>query len=83
MTSNQHSSDHVTHKGPNSEIGKWYPIAFFSQKIISTETYYETYNHKLLAIIEVFKTWHHYLKSCKYKVFIFTDHNNIRQFMNI
>ncbi len=33
MTLDQHSSDHVTHEDPilsKSEIGQWYPVAFFS-----------------------------------------------------
>ncbi len=41
MTSDQHSSGHVTHEDPNSpksEIGQWHPIAFFSQKMIPVET---------------------------------------------
>ncbi len=42
----------------------------------------KTYNQELLAIIEVFKTWHHYLEGYKYKVFIFTDYNNLRQFID-
>ena len=31
-------------------------MVFFSQKIIPTEIWYEIYNSKLLAIVEVFKT---------------------------
>ncbi len=65
-----------------SEIGQWYPIAFFSRKMISAETQYKTHNQELLAIVEVFKTWHHYLEGCKYEVHVFTDYNNLRQFMD-
>ena len=50
--------------------------------MISTETRYETHDQELLAIIEAFKTWHHYLEGCKYEIFVLTDHNNLRQFMN-
>ena len=46
------------------------------------ETRYETHDGKLLAIVEAFKTWRHYLKGCKYKVFVLTDHNNLRRFMD-
>ncbi len=41
-----------------------------------------THNQELLAIIEAFKTWRHYLEGCKYEVLIFTDHNNFRWFMD-
>ncbi len=47
MTSDQHSSDHVTHKEPissKSEIGQWHPVAFFFQKMIPAETRYETHD---------------------------------------
>ncbi len=83
MTSDQHSSGFVTHKDPNSdfpksEIGQWHPVAFFSRKIISAETRYKTHDQELLAIIKTFKTWRYYLESCKYKVLVLTDHNNLR-----
>ena len=50
--------------------------------MILAETWYKTYNSEFLAIVEVFKTWHHYLKSCKHEVLIFTDHNNLYRFMD-
>ena len=46
------------------------------------ETCYKIHNEELLAIVEAFKTWRHYLEGCKYEVLVFTDHNNLRQFMN-
>ena len=49
--------------------------------MISAETQYKTQNSELLAIVEMFKTWRHYLKSCKYEVFVLTDHNNLCQFI--
>ena len=39
--------------------GQWYPVAFFSRKMIPAETKYETHNAELLAIVEAFKTWKH------------------------
>ncbi len=85
MTLDQHSSDHVTHEDPissKSEIGQWYPVAFFSQKMIPAETRYKTHDQELLAIVEAFKTWCHYLEGCKYEILVFTDPNNLRQFMD-
>ncbi len=46
------------------------------------ETCYKTHDQELLAIIDTFKTWCHYLESYKYEVSVFTDHNNLRQFMD-
>ena len=50
--------------------------------MIFAETWYKTYNSKLLAIVKVFKIWHHYLKGCKHKIFVLTDHNNLSRFMD-
>ena len=62
----------------------WKPNGtFFSRKMILAETRYKTYNDELLAIIEAFKTWYHYLKSYNHKVIIFTDYNNFYHFMNM
>ena len=57
-------------------------MAYFSKKMISAETRYETHDGELLAIVGVFKTWRHYLEGCKHEVLVFTDHNNFRRFMD-
>ena len=54
-----------------NNLSQWYPLAYYSWKMIPTKTKYKTYNGKLLAIVKVFKKWWHYLESCKHKVFIF------------
>ena len=50
--------------------------------MILAETSYETHNAKLLAIVEAFKNWRHYLEGCQYEVLVLTDHNNLRRFMD-
>ena len=37
-------------------------MAFFLQKMIPVETRYDTHDGEFLAIIDVFKTWEHYLE---------------------
>ena len=49
--------------------------------MIPAETRYETYDGELLAIVEAFKTWRHYLKRSQHEVLVLTDHNNLRWFM--
>ena len=65
-----------------ADLGQWHPVAFFSRKMIPAETRYETHDSKLLAIVETFKTWRHYLEVCKHEVLVLTDHNNLRHFMD-
>ncbi len=74
------SGSHEDLISSKSEIGQWHPVAFFSQKMIPAETRYKTHNQELLAIVEAFKTWRHYLEGCKHEVFVLTDHNNLRRF---
>ena len=65
------------------ETGQWHPVAYFSRKMIPAETRYETHDGELLAIVEAFKNWRHYLEGCKHEVLVLTDHNNLRQFMDM
>ena len=66
----------------SDDSGQWHPVAYFSWKMISAETWYKTHDGELLAIVEAFKTWRYYLKGCKYEVLVLTNHNNLRQFMD-
>ena len=65
-----------------ANLGQWHPVEFFFKRMIPTKTWYKTYNGELLAFVEAFKTQHHYLKSYKHEVFILTNYNNLRCFMD-
>ena len=65
-----------------TDLGQKHPVAFFSRKMLPAETRYETYDGKLLAIVEGLNTWRHYLEGCKNEILILTDHNNLRRFMD-
>ncbi len=66
----------------SDNLGRWHPVAFFSRKMILAETWYEIRDSELLAIVEVFKTWRHYLEGCKHEVLVLTDYNNLQLFMD-
>ena len=86
LTTERGLAGQVTYKdepiNPLSEIDQQHPITFFFQKMILVETRYKTHDQELLALVEAFKTWYHYLKGYKYKVLVLTDYNNLRQFMD-
>ena len=46
------------------------------------KTWYKIHDGELLAIVEAFKTWRHYLKDCKHEVLVLTQHNNLCNFMD-
>lgn len=50
--------------------------------MISAETCYKTHDAELLTIVEVFKTWKHYLEECKHEVLVLIDHNNLQRFLD-
>ena len=63
------------------DLSRWHPITFFLKRCLA-KTWYETYNGELLAIVEAFKIWRHYLKVCKYEILVLTDHNNLQHFID-
>ncbi len=64
------------------DLDQWQPIAFFFRKIIPAETWYETHDGELLAIVEAFKTWRHYFEGCKHEVLVLTEYNKLQRFMD-
>ena len=65
-----------------ADLSLWYLVTFFFRKIIPTDTQYKTHDNKLLAIVEVFKTWHYYLEGCKHNDLVLLDHNNFYYFID-
>jgi len=63
-----------THSG-----GKICPIAFYSRAFSTAKMNYDVHN-KLLAIVESFKKWQHYLKGVVTPVEVYTDHKNLIHF---
>ena len=61
--------------------GNWRPVAFMSRKMIPAEQNYETHDQELLAIVQSFKTWRHYLEGSPHTIEVWSDHNNLRGFM--
>ena len=50
--------------------------------MIPAETQYKTHDGELLAIVEAFKPWRHYLEGWKHEVLVLTNHNNLHYFMD-
>ena len=63
------------------EDKQWHPVAFWSRKMQGAERHYETHDKELLAIVESFKRWRHYLEGSQFPVRVLCDHANLRYFM--
>jgi hypothetical protein len=61
--------------------GKMHPIAFFSKKLHGPELNYQIHDKELMAIIEAFKEWKHYLMGAKHQIKVYTDHKNLAHFL--
>ncbi|SAL96256.1 hypothetical protein [Absidia glauca] len=67
---NQTGSDGILH-----------PIAFYSRKMLPAEVNYDVYDKEMLAIIDSFKQWRHYLEGSPHQTVVLTDHRNLEYFM--
>ena len=56
------------------------PVTFHSRKLIPAEQNYDIYDKELLAIIDMFKHWRHYLQGVRHKVVVITDYKNLTLF---
>jgi len=60
--------------------GEIHPIAFHSRAFSAAEINYDMYDKELLAIVESFKKWRHYLEGVATPVEVFMDHKNLIYF---
>ncbi len=67
----------------SDDENQWHSIAFWFRIMINIERNYETYDQKLLIIVAMFKHWWHYVKDNYHTVEVLTDHNNLKNFMNV
>ena len=58
-----------------------HPVAYYWRKMLPAERNYETHDAELLAIVESFKTWRHYLEGADHTILVLTDHNNLKKLM--
>ncbi|CEP15198.1 hypothetical protein, partial, partial [Parasitella parasitica] len=66
-----------------SQLGKdgiAHPIAFHSRKLLPAEMNYQIYDKELLAIVDAFKHWRHYLEFSAEPTTVITDHKNLEYF---
>ena len=49
--------------------------------MLPAERNYEAHDAELLAIVEGFKPWRHYLEGTALTVLVLTNHNNLKKFM--
>ena len=59
----------------------WKPVAFYSRKLSPAEKNYGTGDSEMLAIVESFREWRHYLESPAQPVRVLCDHENLQSFM--
>jgi hypothetical protein len=63
------------------DTNKWHPIAFFSKQFKGAEIHYATPDKELMAIVECFKHWRHYIEGSPHTIEVWSDHQNLQGFM--
>jgi len=58
-----------------------HPVAFHSEKLNDAERNYEIHDRELLAILEAFHEWKHYLLGVDEPVTVYTEHQNLQYFL--
>ncbi|KAG5726384.1 hypothetical protein E4T56_gene18932 [Termitomyces sp. T112] len=64
----------------SSEDRKWHPVAFYSKSLNVVEWNYEIHDKEMLAIIQSFEEWQHFLEGVQHKSKVWTDHKNLKYF---
>lgn len=59
---------------------KLHPVAFYSRKFSAAEINYEIHDKELLAIVDSFQEWRHFLEGATHPVTVYTDHKNLEYF---
>lgn len=67
--------------GQRDDQGRLHPVAFFSKKLHGPELNYGIHDKELMAIIECFREWRHYLVGAKHQIKVYTDHKNLTSFL--
>jgi hypothetical protein len=57
-------------------------VAFHSRKFTVAEINYKIYDKELLAIIDFFQEWRHFLERAVHPITVYTDHKNLEYFMS-
>ena len=60
-----------------------HPVAYISRKLSPAEQNYEIYDKEMLAIVNSFKQWRHYLEGANHQITVYSDHKNLEYFITI
>ena len=60
-----------------NKTGQWLLIAYLSHSLSLAEWNYQIYDKELLAIIQAFEAWRHYLKGFPHPIQVISDHKNL------
>ena len=66
----------------HGEDERLHPVAFHSRKFTAAEINYEIHDKELLAIIDSFQEWRHFLEGARHPITVHTDHKNLEYFMS-
>ena len=69
----------LSQQGDKEEL---HHVAFHSRKFDAAEINYKIHDKELLAIVDSFVQWPHFLEGSPHQVIVFSDHKNLAYFQN-
>jgi hypothetical protein len=65
----------------NDDEGILHPVACHSRTFQPAKINYETHDKELLAVVDSFKVWRHYLEAALFMPMVYSDHQNLDWFV--
>ena len=62
--------------------GELHLVAFHSQKFEVAKINFEIHDKELLAIVDSFQQWRHFLEGSSQQIIVYNDHKNLPYFQN-
>ena len=62
--------------------GSLRPVAFYSRQLSAAELNYDTHDKELLAIVDAFRHWRHFLLGSPHTIRVRSDHRNLTYFLS-
>lgn len=65
-----------------ADDGLLHPVAFHSRKFIASKINYKIHDKELLAIVDAFEEWRHFLEGSPHQVVVYSNHKNLQYFQS-
>jgi len=58
----------------------WHPLSYYNKRFLPAELNYDVHDKEMVAIVNCFQEWRHFLMGAPEEMVVFTDHKNLDYF---